>query len=208
MLMKTTRLLLPFTHGVDMEALDYGVLLAKSHHAILVPLALLIVPERRWSKGVRLEQVQEAKDFLEAVRYKAQRQMVPIERFEMVTYDVVQSIGDLVRQMACDGVVLTVRGQDGILLDTDEVEQLMEQLLCTFYLIHLPPRKEIDLFQPLQRLSSWLLGQRKRTDRQLLVPWTPQAQAERILEVPAHSLAADLAKPTLSSARTREKSSS
>src|SRR2546427_1029655 len=111
--MTTTRLLLPFTYGIEMDVLEYAVLLAKQCQATLVPLALLAVPAGRWSKGVRLEQVQQAKDFLEAVRHKAERHAVPLERFEVVTSDVVQSISVLMQQLACDGMVLAERGQDG-----------------------------------------------------------------------------------------------
>lgn len=45
--MKTPRLLLPFVHGVDKFAIEQAILLAKSHEATLVPLALMHVPEER-----------------------------------------------------------------------------------------------------------------------------------------------------------------
>src|SRR5713101_195830 len=78
---KTTRLLLPFTHGVEMDTIEAAVLLAASHHATLVPLSLILTPQTR-GKGVRLEYIQQSKDFLEAVRHKASRHHVPLERFE------------------------------------------------------------------------------------------------------------------------------
>jgi hypothetical protein len=37
---KTTRLLLPFTHGIEMATIEAAVLMAASHHATLVPLSL------------------------------------------------------------------------------------------------------------------------------------------------------------------------
>jgi hypothetical protein len=206
--MKTTRLLLPFTHGVDMEALDYSVLLAKDQQATLVPVALLAVPEKRRAKGVRLERIQEAKDFLEAVRYKAQRQRVPIERFEVMTSDVVESIAGLVHETACDGIVLSVRGQEGVLLDVDEIERLMEQVDCTFYLIHLPVQRKTGISQLLENLSEWLFGQREQARRPLPESWMPQEQAEQIREVPTRPAVVGLERTTKSSARTRKSSPS
>ena len=90
--MRTIRLLLPFTHGVDMCALDHAMRLAKGCNAILVPLALIYVPEDGRTKGARLEHIQQTKDFLEAVKHKAARYDVPIERLEVFTSDVAQSI--------------------------------------------------------------------------------------------------------------------
>jgi hypothetical protein len=83
---ETTRLLLPFTHGVEMDTLEVAVLLAASHHATLVPLSLVLEPRTR-GKGARLEHIQQSKDFLEGVH-----------------------------QLRCDGVVLALRGRNGSLL--------------------------------------------------------------------------------------------
>src|ERR1700730_3182710 len=121
---RTTRLLLPFTHGVEMETLEAAVLLAASHHATLVPLSLIPVPQVR-GKGARLEQIQQSKDFLEATQQKALRLYVALERFEAFTSDVVQSIALLVPRLACDGMILALRGRSGSLLSARMIEQLM-----------------------------------------------------------------------------------
>ncbi len=63
---KTTRFLLPFTYGVEMDTIEAAVLLAASHHATHVPFSLILTPQTR-GKGVRLEHIQQSKDFLEAV---------------------------------------------------------------------------------------------------------------------------------------------
>ena len=123
-MIKTTRLLLPFTHGVEMETIEASVLLAASHHATLVPLSLILSPRAR-ERGARLEHIQQSKDFLEAVQQKALRHGVPLERFEVFTGDVLQSISVLVHQLRCDGVVLALRGRNGSLLGTETIEQLM-----------------------------------------------------------------------------------
>jgi hypothetical protein len=139
--MKATRLLLPFTHGIEMDVLEYAVLLAQSHSVTLVALALIYVPERKWSQGARLEHIQQSKDFLEAVRVVVARHGVPVERFEVSTSDVVRSINILVQQLACDGIVLFVRGGDGILLRADEIKRLMEKGDSKLYLMPLPSQK-------------------------------------------------------------------
>ena len=70
--MMTTRLLLPFVHGVDKYAIEQALRFAKSHAATLVPLVLIREPEER-RKGVRLEHIQQSRDFLETVKHKASR---------------------------------------------------------------------------------------------------------------------------------------
>src|SRR5689334_10446120 len=101
--MKKPRWLLPFTHGVDMHAIDYVVRLAESAGTMLVPVSLVSSPP---NKGARLEHIQQSKDFLEAVRFKAERLQVPVERYEVFTADVLRSITILVHEMHCDGIVL------------------------------------------------------------------------------------------------------
>src|SRR5258706_12055213 len=91
-----SRWLLPFTSAVDMRALDAVVCLAESHGATLVAMSLITVPHESRSRGVRLEYIQQSKDFLEALQYKAARQHVPVERYEVFTGDVVRSLKLLV----------------------------------------------------------------------------------------------------------------
>src|SRR5947199_264086 len=87
----------------DTILLVYAVLLAKGRNATLVPLALVSVPDTRRPGEARLEHIQQAKDFLEAVQYKAAKHDVSIERFEVFTSDAVQSADVLVQQLGCDG---------------------------------------------------------------------------------------------------------
>lgn len=162
--MKATRLLLPFMHGVEMRVLEYGVLMARSHDATIIPLSLIYVPEKQWAKGPRLEHIQQSKDFLEAVRVIAARHNVPVERYEVETGDVVRSIEILTEQLACDGMILFVRGSGGVLLNTPEVALLIKQATCPLYLICLPagPYKRLSQFLR-EYVSGWFSGRRKRT---------------------------------------------
>jgi len=135
--MKTTRFLLPFVHGVDKFAIEQAILLAKSHQATLVPLVLIHVPEERRKKGVRLEYLQQSKDFLETVKQKADWYSVQIERLEVFTSDVVQSINLVASEMECEGILLFIGRKGGILLQMNEIKRLLEMPSCKLYIIHL-----------------------------------------------------------------------
>lgn len=161
-----------------METLEAAVQLAASHHATLVPLSLISVPQAR-GKGARLEHIQQSKDFLEAAQQKAMRQRVSLERFEAFTSDVVRSIAALVPRLSCDGMILALRGNNGSLLSTKMIEQLMAIAPCPLYLIYLPSK------QPswTMRLREYLLnvwpgrGRQQQIDEPLLRPLPAQEQS-------------------------------
>lgn len=162
--MKTTRLLLPFTHGVHAQALEYGVMLAKSRGATLVPLSLIPVSNERGFKGARLEHIQQSKDFLVAVQHKANRHSVPVEPVELFTSDVVESIKTLAQDRHCDGILLFVRGGDGVLLQTHEVKHVMTQIDSKFLIVRLPPGGRKNFMQALlKHFSSVLSNQSSNT---------------------------------------------
>ena len=161
--MKTTRFLLPFVHGVDKFAIEQAILLAKSHQATLIPLVLIHVPEERRKKGVRLEYLQQSKDFLETVRQKADWYSVQIERLEVFTSDVVQSINLVASEMECEGILLFVCKKGGILLQLHEIKRLMEMPVRKLYVLRLPTHERVNFVQELRwRFSDWLNGRSKR----------------------------------------------
>ena len=176
-MIKTTRLLLPFTHGVEMETLEAAVRLAASHHATLVPLSLISVPQAR-GKGARLEHIQQSKDFLEAAQQKAVRHCVSIERFEAFTDDVTQSIAALIPRLACDGMILALRGRSGSLLSAKMIEQLMAIAPCPLYLIYLSSKEASWVARMGQRFSNvWQeRGRRQRIEEPVLQPLPAQEQ--------------------------------
>ncbi|HEU0003361.1 MAG TPA: hypothetical protein VFQ36_20815 [Ktedonobacteraceae bacterium] len=132
--MKTARWLLPFTSGVDMLAIDYVVRLAGSTGAMLIPVSLVCAPP----EGARLEHIQQSKDFLEAVQHKAARYGVAVERFEVFTPNVLQSIRTLVYEMCCDGIVLLTSGEQTRLMQDEEIKQLLVEPPTALVLIRLP----------------------------------------------------------------------
>lgn len=151
--MKTKRLLLPFTHAIDTCALENALRLAKGHNATLVPLALLHMPEAPQRKGARLEHIQQAKDFLEAVKYKAIKYDVTVERLEVFTPNVVQSIDAIAQEMEGEGIVLFARGEIGMLLHIDDIKRLVEMETRKIYLMHMPFRGLSRLYEQTDRIA-------------------------------------------------------
>jgi hypothetical protein len=155
--MMNLRWLLPFTHGVDMRAIDYVVSLAENNGATLLPVSLVSVPDDSRSRGARLEHIQQSKDFLEAVKYKAARHQVPVERYEVFTSDVTQSITMLVHDLHCDGIVMVAIEHQEILLRKHELKQLLVDPPASLVLIRLPAHpQEARAFYLVTGLLSWL----------------------------------------------------
>jgi len=140
--MESRRWLFPFTHGVDMRAIDTVVRLAGDEGATLVAVSLVSVAPGQWSQGARLEHIQQSKDFLEAVKYKAARLQVAIERYEDFTSNVLGSITLLARDQCCDSIVLVSRGEKEILLNAYEKKRLLENPPAPLVLLRLPTRPE------------------------------------------------------------------
>ena len=179
--MKTTRLLLPFVHGVDLYAIEQALRFAKSQGATLIPLVLIRVPEER-RKGVRLEHIQQSRDFLETVKHKAARYAVPIERLEVFTSDIVQSINLVASEMACEGILLFLGRNNGILLHVNEIKRLVEMPTCKLYIMHLQTEERESISQLLrQRFSQWLNGRRKKHEDLLQDREVPEEEVELLI---------------------------
>ena len=136
--MESPRWLFPFTHGVDMRAIDTVVRLAEERGATLVAVSLIPVPPEHLSQGARLEHIQQSKDFLEAVKFKAERHQVPIERYEVFSSNVLGSITLLTYDQRCDSIVLVSYGDKDILLHVQEKKCLLEDPPARLVLLRLP----------------------------------------------------------------------
>ena len=164
-----TRLLLPFTHDVNMFAIEQAVLLAKSLDATLMPLSVIHVPGERHAKGARLEHIQQSKDFLEAVKYKAARYGVPVDRFEVFTSDIVHSINMVAREQMCDGILLFLRGKKGVLLPEEEIKSLLKTPVCKLYVLHMQSNANKGSAQTFrERLVNWLSRRSRSQQLELL----------------------------------------
>lgn len=135
--MKTTRLLVPFSHDIDAHAIEHAVQLAKQHNATLVPASLICVADKQKMKSVRLESMQQSRDFLESVSHKASKFQVPVEQVEVITSDIEQSVTTLVKKLECEGVLLFVRCKNGVLLDSSDIQRIVEKAGSNFYVFHM-----------------------------------------------------------------------
>lgn len=143
--MQSARLLLPFTYGMNSEALEQAVLLAKESRATLVPASLIRVAKDQRIKGPRLEFVQQSKDFLEGARSKAQQQHVPIEPVEVYTADIPQSIDTLARKLCCTGIIMFVQDKNGLFLSIADIQRVMAVAPGRMYLFHLASKECVSL---------------------------------------------------------------
>jgi hypothetical protein len=139
--MEAPRWLFPFTHGVDMRAIDNVASLAKSTGSTLVAVSLISAPSKARPGGARLEHIQQSKDFLESVKWKATRYEVQVERHEVFTPDVMQSIATLSREMRCVAIVLVSSSEREALLQAHEVKCLLTRPPASLVLIRLPANR-------------------------------------------------------------------
>ncbi len=157
--MEARRWLLPFTHGVDMRAIETAVRFAESAGAMLVSVSLLSAPDKPRSQGIRLEHIAQSNDFLEAVQHLATRYRVPVERHEIVTRDVLQSIALFAREQCCDSIVLVTIEREDVLLQARELKHLLADPPTSLMLIRLPAEARYSPLRQLgTRVLSWLRG--------------------------------------------------
>jgi hypothetical protein len=173
--MEAPRWLLPFTYGVDMRAIDHVVSLAESAGATLVAVSLISTPHQPGSRGPRLEHIQQSKDFLEAVKWKASRYGISVERHEVFTTDVMQSIGLLTGEMHCAGIILVTSSEREALLQAHEVKQLLINPPAPLVIIRLSPDPaQIQMPHLGIRFLSWL---RRLWGQQNSTWWGPNTPA-------------------------------
>jgi hypothetical protein len=155
--MDTRRWLVPFTWGTDMQAIEAVVRLAEGGRATLVAASLISVPNRPGNRGPRLEHIQQSKDFLEAMRWKADRLDVSLERHEVITVNVAQSIAALARELRCDAIVLVSRGEREALLRDHQLKQLLVEPPATLLVLRLSAQAQPHPVRKLKsRFLAWL----------------------------------------------------
>ncbi|HLI08225.1 MAG TPA: hypothetical protein VKV40_16780 [Ktedonobacteraceae bacterium] len=155
--MERSRWLLPFTHGVNMGAVDLVVALAERAGATLIAVSLLSESRTPGLRGARLEHIQQSKDFQEAVHWKAERYSVPVERYEIFTVDPMQHVPLLIADLRCEAIVLVAMGGREVFLQMHELKSLLEHAPAQLLIIRMsmpdedePPRSGIF------RFLSWL----------------------------------------------------
>lgn len=164
--MKTQRWLLPFTCAVNMRAIDAALRVANLNGATLVALSLVVLRPVRDTPVIRLEQIQESRDFLEAVRWKALRSQTAVELYEVLTNDAAGSIATHVRELACQSIVLInreIRGKQSLqytLLSEEALRQVHMESPASLLFLTLPATSK---HPPLRNL---LFGRLRRTPGQ------------------------------------------
>ncbi len=134
-------MLLPFSHGIDNAAIEQAVTLASEHAATLVPLSLMCVSGRQ--NRVRLDHIQQSKDFLTLVQQKAARAGVAVKTMEKATCEEIQTIQQVAVELQCTGILLFARQQKGVLLSSATIGRLMNDHKRPCFLSSLPERKKI-----------------------------------------------------------------
>lgn len=137
-IMKQHRWLLPFTHDVDVRAIKTAVQLAQADGALLVPVALIAVPHGPRSSGVRLEHIEEAKDFLVIVQEYAAKHQVQVECHEVYTTDIGKCLTKLWHDLHGDSLIMIFSGQQSVLLHREEFVPLLRKAATSFVIIRLP----------------------------------------------------------------------
>jgi hypothetical protein len=162
--MNTQRWLLPFTHAVDLSAIDAAVRLAEHSGTTLIAISLIAPrPGQRRAPCARLEHLQESRDFLEAVRWKALRLQVSVECHEIFTEDIPGSIATQVQELDCQSVILTHHGAGDALLSSHDLMHMLMNPPAPLLFLTLPLAKR----RPLQdrfmlTLLSRIFGQQSR----------------------------------------------
>lgn len=152
--MDARRWLLPFTYGIDLHAIATVMSLADAAGATLVAVALIGLPTRPGNRGERLEHIEQAEDFLEAVNNEARWFGSSVERHEVVTRDVVQSLKTLIYELRCDAIVLLSRTGEEIFLAAHQFKQVLDAPPAPLVLIRLPALVTHQGFW--NRLLAWL----------------------------------------------------
>ncbi|GCE46575.1 hypothetical protein EI42_00087 [Thermosporothrix hazakensis] len=136
--MKT--LLLPFLHDIDVGAIDQGFALARHLDCRLVALSLVHRPE---DGVIRLEVIQQSKDFLEFLYRRSRHFQIPLQRIELHTPSPLSSIRALASELNNASILLFMRNEKGVLLDTDTILAVLQDLRLHFYLVLLHNKHEV-----------------------------------------------------------------
>ena len=149
--MEKQLILLPFVHGIDSAALSCALAFARKADATLLLVSFIRVNGHR----VRAETIAQRQDFFELMTHKAARAGVTIECMPISTEQIARSIQMLVQEMACAGTLLFVRNGNGVLMETEDIKQILEQPHRPVYLFRLTSRKNL-FFRVGVSLMRWL----------------------------------------------------
>lgn len=143
----TPRLLIPFTRNIQRDALEYVIQYSQHHAGMLVALAC--IPEKH-DQQIRYEDRMQARDFSRMLNMMALQHCVAVERYEVVTNNVAQTILHLSKELCCDEIVLFPAQHKDVLLDKATIAQLrQENHTCPLRLVPLSSHSEFSLLRKL-----------------------------------------------------------
>lgn len=152
----TVRFLLPCTTSVDRGAITAAVKVTSLYGAILVPLSLRCTVK---AEAVPSDARLPAHDFLQIVQQQAAVMDVPIEWLETSTHDAGQSIHVFAEEMNCAGILLFVREGRGVLLETKEVQYVIEhERIILPFLVRLITKETTP--SPTAWIARWFQGKK------------------------------------------------
>jgi hypothetical protein len=135
------RFLLPCTKNVDREAITAAIKVTSLYGGILVPLSLRSAFKAETGPS---DARRPAHHFLDSVQQQAAIMKVPVEWIEASTHDTGQSIHVFAEEMNCAGILLFVREGRGVLLETNEVQYVIEhERIILPFLVRLIAKKTI-----------------------------------------------------------------
>jgi hypothetical protein len=159
--MSTRVWLFPFTHGVDVRAIEQVIQLAASSDVELDAVALHTVAPDAAEQGVRLEDTMQANDFFEVVRRKAAQRHVPVRCEQICMQHMAQDINRLAEERRCSSIVVVLSGQKSLLLETSIVKELLLQSATPLMLVR-PLTQPSRAGGPVSTLRSWLQRRQRR----------------------------------------------
>lgn len=139
--MEKPLILLPFVHGIDSAALSCALAFARKADATLLLVSFIRVSGSR----VRAEVIAQRQDFFELMTHKAAQVGVTIKCIPVSAEQIARSIQMLAQEMACAGTLLFVRNGKGVLLETEDIKQILEQPDQPLYLFRLTSQKNLFL---------------------------------------------------------------
>jgi hypothetical protein len=139
-MMKDARWLLPFTYGLNTNAIDSILRQAKHYDATIVAVSLCTGASE---EQMLFERNTQARVFLKTVQRVAEKYQVSVERYRVFTSNVIRSIRMLTSDLQCTSLVVVIGEKQGVLLSTQELRHLLlHEQSSSLVLIRLPVQKE------------------------------------------------------------------
>lgn len=133
----------PFYYDLDVKAINAVVAFAASCHVQLVPVALVLSSPTAKNHKIRLEHIQQAKDFFFVMQCASARHHLEIEPHEYITRDLLTSLKQLPQELHCEGTLLLVSANQGFFLPLDIIQNVMHEQTINPIVLQIPTPQQI-----------------------------------------------------------------